>query len=131
MRTVLFAFILTIVFGSFFSLQAQTGQEAAVRVNKQKKFSKSKLTIKFVSLIEDSRCPQGTDCIWAGNAKVKIKVTGKKGKSETFELNTTLEPKSVKFEGYEIKLVDVTPYPRANVRIDPRGYTARLSVTKL
>ena len=68
MRTLFLSLILTLVFGSVLTANAQTTQQVTVTVNKQKKASRSKLTIKFVS-VEDSRCPQGVDCIWAGNAK--------------------------------------------------------------
>ena len=130
MRTLFLSLILTLVFGSVLTANAQTTQQVTVTVNKQKKASRSKLTIKFVS-VEDSRCPQGVDCVWAGNAKVTIKVTNRKGTSKTFELNTNLEPKAIKFDGYEIKLGNVTPYPRSDIRIDKNGYAATFSVKKL
>lgn len=130
MRTLFLSLILALVFGSALTAEAQTTQQISVRVNKQKKVSRSKLMIKFVS-VEDSRCPQDVECIWAGNAKVTIKVTNRKGVSKTFELNTNLEPKAVTFDGYEIKLRDVTPYPRSNIRIDKNGYTATFSVRKV
>ncbi len=130
MRTLFLSLILTLVFGSGLTANAQTTQQVTVTVNKQKKASRSKLTIKFVS-VEDSRCPQGVDCVWAGNAKVKIKVTNRKGVSKTFELNTNLEPKAIKFDGYEITLRNVTPYPRSDIRIDKNGYAATFLVKKL
>ena len=130
MKTLFLSLILALVFGSALTAEAQTTQQISVRVNKQKKVSRSKLMIKFVS-VEDSRCPQDVECIWAGNAKVTIKVTNRKGVSKTFELNTNLEPKAVTFDGYEIKLRDVTPYPRSNIRIDKNGYTATFSVRKV
>lgn len=129
MRTFFLSLILTLVFGSVMTAEAQIPQQITVRLNKQTKASRSKLTIKFVS-VEDSRCPQDANCIWAGNAKVTVKVTNSKGKSQTFDLNTNLPPQAVKFEGYEIKLVDVTPYPRTNIRIDKSGYTATISVKR-
>lgn len=33
------------------------------------------VTIKFLEVIEDSRCPKGVNCIWAGRAIVKVEVT--------------------------------------------------------
>ncbi len=130
MRTLFLSLILTLVFGGALVVNAQTTQQVTVIVNKQKKASRSKLTIKFVS-VEDSRCPQDVNCIWAGNAKVTIKVTNRKGVSKTFELNTNLEPRAVRFDGYEIKLGDVTPYPRSDIRIDKNGYAATFSVRKV
>lgn len=130
MRTFLITLLMTLVFGTVASAQAQSSQQFAVKLNKQQKFSKSKLTVKVLS-VEDSRCPEGVDCVWAGDAKVKIKVTNNKGKSQTFELHTNLDPKAIKFDKYEIKLGEVTPRPATNIRIDPNGYTAQIIITKL
>jgi len=130
MKKILLTLVFALVFGNALTAEAQNTQQISVRVNKQKKVSRSKLMIRFVS-VEDSRCPQDVECIWAGNAKVMIKVTNRKGASKTFELNTSLEPKAVTFDGYEIKLRDVTPYPRSNIRIDKNGYVATFSVRKL
>ncbi|MEP6902484.1 MAG: hypothetical protein ABJA66_12085 [Actinomycetota bacterium] len=130
MRTLFLSLILTLVFGSVMTANAQTAQQVIVRLNKQAKASRSKLTIKFVA-VEDSRCPVGVNCIWAGNAKVTVKLTNSKGVSKTFDLNTNLQPQTVTFEGYEIKLGEVTPHPSSNVRINPNGYTANFTVTKL
>ena len=131
MKTIFLTLILTLVFGGALAAQAQTGQKVSVRVNKQAKASRSKLTIKFVSLVEDSRCAEGTQCVWAGNAKIKVKVTTARGESKTFEMNTNLGAKGDSIGGYNIMLESLTPHPNANIRIDRNGYTATFSITKL
>ncbi|MCA1622879.1 MAG: hypothetical protein LC768_00870 [Acidobacteria bacterium] len=129
MRKTILAFILTLVAASF--LQAQTNQKVTVQINQQKTITKNKLTIKFVSLVEDSRCPTDTNCIWAGNAKITIKVSNAKAAAKTFELNTNSKPQSVSYAGYEIKLADLNPKPATNIRINRNGYTATFVVRKL
>ena len=130
MKTIFLALILTLAGGDFLQIEAQTSQQLKLRVTAQKAVSGSKLKIKFVSVVEDSRCPEGTNCIWAGNAKVKIQVGKTGGEMKTFELNSNSEPKSVSFEGYEIKLTGLEPHPKANVRINRNGYTATFTVAK-
>ena len=130
MKTLFLSLILTLIFGSALIAEAQTTQQISLPSGKQKTVTRDKLKIKFVS-VEDSRCPQGVTCVWAGNAKVTIKVTNRKGESKTFDLNTNLEVRSVKFEDYEIKLVSVEPYPKANAPTGATGYTASFSLTKL
>ena len=125
------ALILTLAFGSFVAVEAQTRQQQKVQIHKQKRFSRSNLTVKFVSLVEDSRCPIGTNCIWAGNAKIKIEVSNRGRNKETFEVNTNLGPKGATYDGYQIELVDLTPVPRENIRINRNGYVATFSVTRL
>jgi hypothetical protein len=85
----------------------------------------------FVSVIEDSRCPEDANCVWAGNAKVRIKIGKANGAVKTFELSSNLEPKTVAFEGYEIKLTNLDPKPRTNIRINRNGYAAAFTVTKI
>lgn len=131
MRTIFAALILTFVFGGFVAAQSQTTRQIKVLINKQKIVTKNKLTIKFVSLIEDSRCPTDTNCVWAGNAKIKLQVGKGKGAAKIFELNTNLDPQTVSFAGYEIKLVNLTPQPASNIRINRNGYTAIFAVSKL
>lgn len=130
MKTLFLSLVLTLVFGTALTASAQNSQQVTLRLNKQTSVMRNKLTIKFVS-VEDSRCPQDVDCVWAGNAKVTVKLTNSRGKSQTLDLNTNLQPRTIKFEGYEIKLGSVTPTPRSNVRIDPNGYAASFTVTKL
>src|ERR1041384_3412543 len=43
----------------------------------------------FVNVTQDSRCPEGTTCIWAGNARLRLRVVSANGASKEFELNTT------------------------------------------
>lgn len=115
----------------FIHADAQSSQQFEVQVAKQKSVLKKKLKVKFVELIEDSRCPIGTNCIWAGMAKIKINVRTSKGISKDFELTTMGESESVKFEGYEIKLLDVNPKPAENVKIDRTKYKAKILVKKI
>lgn len=128
MRKIIFALVLTFVFGSF--LQAQTKQRITVQVNHQKSVFKNTLTIKFFSLVEDSRCPTDVKCIRAGNAKIQVKVNKGRSAPETFELNTNDQPQTVSYAGYEIKLTDLNPKPASSIRINRNGYTATFSIRK-
>jgi hypothetical protein len=130
MKKVFLGLILTLIFGGAFAVNAQSAQQVSLQIHKQKSVMRDRLRIKFVA-VEDSRCPQDTNCIWAGNAKVTITVTNRKGESKTFDLNTNLQGKSARFDGYEIKLGSVNPSPRSNIRINPNGYTASFTITKL
>ncbi len=33
-------------------------------------------TVRFVEVVEDSRCPEGVECIWAGRAQIRVEVDG-------------------------------------------------------
>lgn len=102
----------------------------SIQVHKEKSVPGAGFKIKFVEMVEDSRCPTGTTCVWAGNAKVKIEVRGRRGGTRSFELNSTTQPTVASYAGYEIKLTSLTPRPAINVRINPDKYFATFEVTK-
>lgn len=85
--------------------------------------------MKFLELLEDSRCPADVVCVWAGNAKIKIRVT-KDGRSKVLELNSNLGDKAPAFGGYTYKIKELTPYPRSNIQTRPKDYVAVIEVAK-
>lgn len=114
MKILAFSFLLFLFIG-----QTPLGANAAVlrraselrlEKGKQATVKKEKLTVKFVSVVEDSRCPEGATCVWQGNAKISLLV-GKKGKSsKTVELNTLGRPEfpsETNYLNYKIKLVSL------------------------
>jgi hypothetical protein len=131
MKTIFLSLILMLLFGSVVTAQAQRTQTLKVRVNQQKSLARNNLTIKFVSLVEDSRCAEGLRCVWAGNAKIRVKITDSLGKSEIFEMNTNLGAKGAAFGSYAVNLISLEPRLRANVRINRNAYTATFSVVRL
>ena len=103
-------FIATIIFAlaTISSVFAHGTKEVKLSINKQTIASGSKLKIKLIE-IEDSRCPEDVNCVWAGNAVIKFTVSKGKLAAKTFELNSGTEPMSVTYQGYEIKIKDITP----------------------
>lgn len=130
MKATILIFIFTFIVGFAQTIQARTDHEIKLQVNEQKSINKNDLTVQFVSVLEDSRCPEGTNCIWAGNAKVQLKLKKKTGAWKTFELNTNTEKQEIEFGDYVIKIVELTPTPKENVRIDRNGYVATFSVNQ-
>jgi len=101
-----------------------------LHAGQQKKAGRGEITIKFLSVEEDSRCPDGAACVWAGNAKVKVKIGYRKGDAKIFEMNTNMGPKGDQFGGWAIDLTSLTPAKRAGAKTR-LPYTATFSVTRL
>ncbi len=131
MKLLFLSLILTLAFGNLIQTNAQSAQTFKVLVGNQKKASRSQITVKFVSLIEDSRCPDEANCIHAGNARIKVTVSKPGSAPVTFEANTNLGAKGDAYEGYAIYLTDLTPIPKANIRINRNAYTATFSISRL
>lgn len=76
------------------------------------------MNITFKGISEDSRCPEGVNCIWAGVALAQIEVMGTTTRPVLLNLASMDFPnknyhQSAKFNGYTITLQEVTPYPKA------------------
>lgn len=107
------------------SVTPELGEEIEAEFGKEIKIFGEGITIEFADLIEDSRCPDGAVCVWAGNAQVAILVN-----NEEVKLNTYLEPKEMAVSKYKVALISVSPHPKADVKIPENKYTATIVVTK-
>lgn len=110
---------------------AQTGQSLTICAGKQATAKQIGLKVKFVEVLEDSRCPTDANCIWAGNAKIKIEVTNKAGSKRMLELNTNSGPKGDQFDGWAFDLESLTPAPRSAQKTDPQSYQAKITISRL
>jgi hypothetical protein len=99
------------------SFDLKTGESVSIK-NEQ-------LNFQFVNVPEDSRCPEGAMCIWAGNAAVVIKIF-----NVMDTVNTYLNPKEINYDSYTITLLKLSPYPKIGVPRDTTQYVAQFVVTK-
>ncbi|WP_027385884.1 hypothetical protein [Chryseobacterium gregarium] len=76
------------------------------------------MNVTFKGISEDSRCPEGVSCIWAGTAVAQVEVMGTATRPMTLSIATTDNTgrnysKSAEFNGYTVSLVEVNPYPKS------------------
>ena len=129
MRSFIFAITLTLLLGGFTFASAQT-DTVRVRINRDAMARKGRVNIRFVALVEDSRCPRDVQCIQAGNARIRVRVT-RGGRSQVLVLDTDLRGNRPDvFAGHEFRLVSLTPEPASNIRINPNGYVATIEVKR-
>lgn len=122
---------------TFLSIAAQPeqkvivlNQEFKLKIGESAKAPRDGLKVEFDSVATDSRCPKGVTCVWAGNAKVLLKVTKDGGKPESVELNTNTNPKTSRYLEYELTLKELKPYPESDTTIKSSDYEATLTVHK-
>ncbi|HLV92201.1 MAG TPA: hypothetical protein VKX34_03680 [Aequorivita sp.] len=82
------------------------------------------VSVKFLEVVEDSRCPKDVSCIWAGRAIVKAEVTSN-GKTEEKilifgEVKSRETPNTTLFNSKEFSLKGITlnPYPDSVISED-------------
>jgi hypothetical protein len=69
-------------------------------------------TISVDTVLSDSRCPEGKQCIWEGNAEIVFLVTFQQ-RSEKTHLNSAPDlTHEATVQGYQISLLEVTPAAR-------------------
>lgn len=110
--------------------QVALNQEFDVKVGETVKVGSTGLKISFTAVAEDSRCPKNVTCVWAGNAKINLKLSKAGKRTADINLNTGLEPKHQLYYGYDVKLVSLNPYPEKDVKIKKDDYVATLVISR-
>jgi hypothetical protein len=87
------------------------------------------ITVEFVRVSGDSRCPADAVCIQGGDALVHIRAGD--GSREDYELHTGDQSRAaVMHGGVRIELVNLQPYPFSSRTIAPEDYRATLRATR-
>jgi hypothetical protein len=86
------------------------------------------ISLRFLQVANDSRCPADAVCVTGGDAQVQIAVTSARG-SRDYDLHTG-DMKPVQHDDLTIHLVNVQPYPFSSRTIQPADYRVTLRVTK-
>jgi hypothetical protein len=107
---------------------AQKETTLTLRPGQQKRAGRDGPRVRFVSVSEDSRCPEKSACVWAGNARVEIVVSDRRG-SRKLAMNTTTGNKGDQYGGWAINLVSLTP--KEDGRMRQSKYRAVFSIERL
>ena len=101
--------------------------------------NKKGIQLVLKEVINDSRCPEGVSCIWAGEVTAIVSVY--KDSNVVEETTLVLSLKSAEdnkkwFASYlpskqkNIKSIAVVPYPKKGVRINPKDYYIKIGYAK-
>jgi hypothetical protein len=137
-KTTFIAALLAVGFGLAGQIHAQDEMKAngrpvhsvTVRIHQERPAPRGNLRVRFLEMIEDSRCPRDVNCIQAGTARIRVRVS-KNGRSQVLVLETNGGRQPAVFAGYELALYTLTPEPRSNIRINPNGYVATIQFRRV
>jgi hypothetical protein len=87
------------------------------------------ISVKFVGVVEDSRCPVDVQCIWAGNGRVELEVRVNGGAPASILLNTFDGASEAVVDNYRIRLVELLPAPVSTEPPANRNYRVTLLVS--
>lgn len=112
--------------------EAQMERPFTLPIGHTAHLQESDLSITFLAVLEDSRCPAQVDCFWSGQARITLNIRQGQKEAASFELNTLYSAKqdTISYAGYTIQLIELNPYPEnPNAPIPPDAYQAVLIVT--
>ncbi len=118
------------VIALIFSLTVSAQSE--IKITSKKCVPKKGYHLKLVKLFDDSRCPEGVTCVWAGEVSAVVAVY--KDKQFIEEKTLKFNPKkssenAVWFSNYyskKIKSIDVLPYPKYGVTVKAKKQYIRI-----
>lgn len=116
------------------------GQPFKLVINQAASFKQADFSLRFVNVTEDSRCPSGAQCIWAGQVSTLVEATkdstGQSLGSFTLTLtaggSSSLSSKTIVVDdnSYLVQLNSVQPYPSITYKIPSSATVATFIVTK-
>ncbi|MDP2919910.1 MAG: hypothetical protein Q8O43_06815 [Dehalococcoidia bacterium] len=110
---------------------AQLGREFTLAIGQSADISGGRLSIKFLDVTEDSRCPKNVTCIWEGRVTCSIELTKDSQKKTVSLTQPGLSDAAAgqSLDGYTAKFT-VEPYPEAGKQITKNDYRLQMTVNK-
>jgi len=75
--------------------------------------------VTFLQIVADSRCPEGAQCVWAGEAAVKLGFTPAAASSQELVLHSSSSPTASTLLGLRVKFLSLRPGPTLKPRVPP------------
>ena len=132
MRALAAVFGLLLVTGCFLDSPtdpAPIDQQLTLAPGQSASIEGTSLSLKFIGVTGDNRCPADVVCILGGSATVKVQVAAASGgpRELTFE---TGDLKPIVFDSWTLELVQLQPYPFSAQPIQPGDYRATLRIQR-
>lgn len=102
-------------------LNAELNKEFSIKHDDKVVIDNEDLEVEFTNVTEDSRCPEGTNCIWEGRVVVQLMVNNHLVSVSTQTAKDTL--------GYNFEIKEVLPLKTTSV-IGMDSYILKLIISK-
>src|SRR5262245_7433021 len=100
--------------GSAAGASAELGEPFALRVGESARIEEVGIEVGVGAVVADSRCAQGVQCVWEGDAAVRVWLRVGAGAREEALLHTSArEQHEARLQGYALRLVRLDPAPVA------------------
>ncbi|HEX8903294.1 MAG TPA: hypothetical protein VF771_00480 [Longimicrobiaceae bacterium] len=110
--------------------QVRVGESFRLTVGQTAVVTGEPLTVRFATVLDDSRCPVGVQCVRAGEGRIQVSMHAAGRDASVVVLATDPpQPQSASYGEYVVTLVELDPRPRQSMPTPP-VYTATLRVTR-
>lgn len=104
---------------------ASLNQEIQLAPGEQAAYQQQGLSVEFVRVVDDSRCPSDVTCVWAG--EVKVQLSTRVNSAEAVQHEITAGQQATVGE-LRLAVVKVQPDPISTRQISPEEYRVTLKV---
>ncbi|HEU5012320.1 MAG TPA: hypothetical protein VFT66_07235 [Roseiflexaceae bacterium] len=114
------------------AMTVNPGQPFDLALGQSAHLASDQFSVTFAQVIEDSRCPKGVECVWAGQVVVMFDVSENGQTSSPIQLTLGGGRPGAKaaeqVAGHTVQLMAVEPYPQNGKKPAPADYTVTLEV---
>lgn len=112
-------------------ISAEFGEQVELRPGQAVTIDGDDISLKFVEVTGDSRCPSGATCVWEGEVTGILEIThlGESYQKTITQLGLSGEMVTVAFGEYAIEF-NFLPYPELDKEIKPGDYRLELEINK-
>lgn len=110
---------------------ADPGVAFSLPVGKTATVNGTSVRITFNRVTDDSRCPVDVQCVWAGDAKIELTITGQGGPADAKVISITPPNNEATSGNLRIRFVGLAPAPKQSEPGASRAYIAQLIVTTI
>jgi hypothetical protein len=96
--------LLTAVASGEGASEPEPGESFVLALGESASLRGENLSVRFVSMLEDSRCPRDVQCIRAGNAGIRLEISRGSASPATVELATPEGPREAEVDGFRLAL---------------------------
>jgi hypothetical protein len=107
------------------------GQKVTLAIGQSISVTAEPLALTFAKVVNDSRCPTGVECFWAGEVSCLVDIIYQDKMENVVLTESGAYSKSANkvFNQYRIAF-HVTPHPQAGIQIRSEDYRLQLTITR-
>ena len=113
------------------TIDANLDSEFLLQFNQSAEIKSEDITLTFLNVTSDSRCPSDVTCVWQGQVGIELDLRkGEEKSTVSLSIGGDSSPEESIFDSYLIQLVDISPYPVSTKDIQSDEYAAKINITK-